>query len=65
MSDKWKDKGWTNDSGNQPLVSMLPGGHEHNIQNSETGEWRTIRVDDGQTVGEAIENGQFTDEASR
>lgn len=61
MSDEWVDEGWTNDSGNLPLISSLPDGHEHNVRNKRTGEWRTVHVDDDQDVGEAIEIGQFTD----
>ncbi len=57
----WKDHGWTNDAGNWPFFDQLPGGHEHSVENTETGEFREVQVHDGQDVGEAIANAQWTD----
>jgi hypothetical protein len=63
MMGKWEDKGRsTTDLGNWPPFEWLPGGHEHNVRNTETGETRTVHVHDGQDVGEAVAEGQFTDD---
>jgi hypothetical protein len=38
------------------------GLHTETVRNTETGEYREVSVGNEQTVGEAVENGQFTDE---
>lgn len=58
-SDEWVDRGLTNAGANMPFLNLLPGGSEHNVENKRTGEWRKVWVNDGQTVGEAIANGQW------
>ena len=58
MSDKWEDKGPNNSIYN---FVPLPGGTEHQVRNTETGEYRDVMVYDNQTTGEAIEKGQFRD----
>ena len=57
----WEDKGWSNDPGNWPFFDQLPGGHEHVVKSPE-GDYRTVHVHDDQDVGDAIANGQFTDD---
>jgi hypothetical protein len=59
MSDKWRDHGFSGDAGN--YFPWVPGGTEHVVENTETGEYRTVHVHDDQDVGDAIANGQFTD----
>lgn len=59
MADKWKDHGYSGSAYN--WFDMLPGGHEHVVENLETGEFHKVWVHDDQDVGEAIENGQFRD----
>lgn len=58
MSDNWENRGLTNHPAN---FLPLPGGMEYNARNTRTGEWRKVWVHDGQSFGEAIENGQFRD----
>ena len=63
MSDKWKDLGENNDLFDQ-AVDFVTGNHnpfpkEHTVENTETGEKKTIDVGSSQSVGEAIEKGQF------
>lgn len=56
MAEKWKHIG----SAENALFSILPPRKEL-VENTETGEQRIVYVGIGQTVGEAIENGQFAD----
>lgn len=58
MGNKWKD------TGHRDLFGLLTFGLlgvEATVQNTETGEYKTVYVAPGQKVGEAIERGQFTD----
>ncbi|XCN74809.1 MAG: hypothetical protein Q3M24_08725 [Candidatus Electrothrix aestuarii] len=55
MSDKWEKFG-----NNTRFSDILPGGHEHDyVRNTETGEAKEVYHSGD--IGEAIENGQFTD----
>ena len=65
MADKWKDVG-----GNpygldivSATVDALAGVDRVQVQNTTTGEYRDVDVHtrDGQTLGEAISEGQFRD----
>lgn len=64
MNDKWEDKGvvpnFEHDIPNALTFNIRPT-HSHKVENTETGEERQVRVDPGQTVGEAIANGQWED----
>ncbi|MCI0530585.1 MAG: hypothetical protein L0Y74_01320 [candidate division Zixibacteria bacterium] len=63
MSDEWEDLGETNDFLDLASLGLakliFPTVHE--VENKETGEIRRVVVGRGQTLGEAIQNGQFTD----
>lgn len=64
MSDKWEHAG---PGGNafDAVFDTLGGsllGTKECVRDTETGEFREVFVSPGQTVGEAIANGQFTDE---
>lgn len=63
MSDKWEDAG-----GNpygmdivSAVVDATAGIERIQVVNTETGEYRDVEVNsrEGQTLGEAIANGQF------
>ncbi len=60
MSDgNWKDHG----AGFNPLTDFLGDfGGKHHVENTDTGEMHVVERHPGQTVGEAIEEGQFVDE---
>ena len=66
MGNKWEDNGlagWEH-LDNEITSHILPSSwqtHIHNVENTDTGEERRVRVDPGQSVGEAIENGQWDD----
>jgi hypothetical protein len=62
MSDKWEHAG---SGGNafSSLVDSLFGLSTETVQHTETGEYREVVVGSEQTVGEAIEKGQFTDKS--
>ena len=57
MSDKWKDAG----SDENLISQFIPGPEWRVVENIETGEVRQIEIYDGQTIGEAVANGQFRD----
>ena len=64
MADKWEDKGVSDSSTLTNLVTSMFGldaGDRHNVENTETGETKVVDRYSGQTVGEAISNGQFRD----
>ncbi len=63
MADNWKHEGY----GGNPIdsvIDLVTGGllgTKERVSNTETGEERTVYVDHGQDVGEAIAKGQFVD----
>ncbi len=65
MSDKWKDEGLAGWEGlDEALNWVLPRGmqtHVYDVRNTETDERRRVRVEPGQSIGEAIANGQWDD----
>jgi hypothetical protein len=63
MSDKWGHAGPGGDIVDGVFDALTGGifGTNETVQNSETGEYREVYVAPEQTVGEAIEHGQFTD----
>lgn len=64
MSSKWIDKGIVPNYEHDIPDMFLPGSMQtdsHKVENTETGEERQVRVDPGQTVGEAIALGQWED----
>ncbi len=66
MADKWSDKG----AGGNALTQVADAftnkvfGDHRCVQNEETGEYREVYRGSGQTTGEAVEKGQFTDKPS-
>jgi hypothetical protein len=58
MPDKWEKTG----SGENVVSMFVPGPDWVRVENTETGETGTVYVLDGQTVGEAIANGQWHEE---
>lgn len=63
MADKWEDKGRAG-MNHEFLNAILPESmetHTHCVQNTDTGEFRLVRVDGDQEVGDAIAKGQFED----
>lgn len=64
VGNQWKDKGVCCNADHDIPNMFLPASMQtdsHKVENTETGEERQIRVDAGQTVGEAIAKGQFED----
>ena len=65
MSDKWKDEGLAGWEGLDEVLNwVLPRSmqtHVYDVRNTETGERRRVRVEPGQSIGEAIANGQWDD----
>ncbi|OHB17766.1 MAG: hypothetical protein A2734_02820 [Parcubacteria group bacterium RIFCSPHIGHO2_01_FULL_40_30] len=64
MSDKWEDEGVVPNIEHDILDMVLPEDMQtntHRVRNTETGEKRLVRVDPGQSVGEAIAEGQWED----
>jgi hypothetical protein len=61
MSDKWKDLGET---GLSDFARIIPGPNveTHRVENTETGEVREVIIHGDETVGEAIERGEFSDD---
>ena len=61
--DNWEDEGVVpnikHDAFN--LIPFAPQVNTHRVINTETGEERSVRVDPGQLVGEAIANAQWED----
>jgi putative transposase len=58
---QWKDKGYKG-SRYGTATPFLDSGHEHDVENTETGERRSIQVRSDQTLGEAIDAGnQWTE----
>ena len=55
--EKWVETGPANRGFN--LFDAMTGTHVAGIHNTETGEDRVVYVGPNQTLGEAIENGQF------
>ncbi len=62
---EWKDEGLAGWEGvNEALNWVLPASwqtHIYDVRNTETDETRRVRVDPGQSIGEAIANGQWAD----
>jgi len=56
MSENWKDLGISDNL----IEILLPGGHKHLVEGPD-GK-RQVFVGTFQSVGEAIANGQFTDD---
>ncbi len=60
--DKWEDLGAKFDVLND-TIGLVPGvpdlGADHVVKDTETGELHTVVRHPNQTVGEAIEKGQF------
>lgn len=56
MSGQWESVGPSDGLG-----AFIPGPSHEIVVNTDTGEAREVYVGSGQTTGEAIENGQFTD----
>ena len=64
MSGKWRDDGIVPNYQHDIPDMFLPTSMQtdsHKVTNTETGEERRVRVGPGQTVGEAIANGQWDD----
>lgn len=63
MSDRWEHKGSADGLVGSILNAASFGllGNEEYVENTETGDVRTVHVDSGQSVGDAISRGQFTD----
>jgi hypothetical protein len=63
MSDKWEDKGHHEGI---PILGdlgqMITGTEERHVVNSETGEEKIAIIGPGQTLGDAIANGQLRDD---
>jgi putative transposase len=58
---QWRDKGYKG-SRYGTATPFLDSGHEYEVENTETGERRSIQVRSDQTLGEAIEAGnQWTE----
>lgn len=55
MADKWKDLG-----SSEGLGALIPGPAHRAVLDTESGKAKEVYVGNNQTVGEAIENGQFT-----
>jgi len=61
MSDKWEVKSDSWISPMELLFNPAYPSRRYWVENTETGEWRVLQVEDGQEVGDAIANGQFAD----
>lgn len=61
MADKWEDKGVTGVTVANDIASIfgIDAGDRHNVE--KDGETREVERHPGQSVGEAIANGQFID----
>ena len=63
MSNKWEDKGEKATLFDSIVDTVTldnnPFPKEHWVENEETGDTRVVMVNPDQTVGEAIEKGQF------
>ena len=58
---KWKDQGYQG-SRYAAATPFLDSGHEHRVQNTETGEQRAVQVYNDQTLEDAIKTGnQWTE----
>ena len=53
---EWVDKGYKGTVFNV-ATPFLNSGHEHNVENSETGEERSIQVNSNQTLEDAVQTG--------
>ena len=65
MSNEWKDLG-TNEDPLSFFTEIISLGlvsleRDHSVKNEETGETRTVSIQPGQSVGEAISKGQWSD----
>ncbi len=60
MTDNWREIGSAEGLLGSAVGAAL-GIHDVLVENNETGETRTVYVNDNQTVGEAIAEGQFKD----
>ncbi len=61
MGNKWKHAG-TGEGIVGLTLQMIGLGGKETVRNTETGEFRTVFVRPGETVGQAIENGNFVDD---
>lgn len=64
MSGHWKDDGAVPNIEHDILNAVLPSDlttNTHRVVDTETGQERLVCVEPGQTVGEAIANGQWED----
>jgi len=63
VGDKWEDKGVVPNIEHDLLnmIPFVPITDTHKVENIQTGEEKFVRVDSGQTVGEAIANAQWED----
>lgn len=65
MSEEWESEGLAAFEGlDEALNWVLPRGmqtHIYRVRNTETGETKRVRVDPGQSIGEAVANGQWDD----
>lgn len=63
MSEKWKDLGKTTGSSSLDAVTGGLGskvfGSTHEVKNTDTGKIERVYTGSGQSVGDAIKNGQF------
>lgn len=55
MGDNWKHTG----SDENIISAFIPGPDWERVENTETGDVGTVYVGNNQTVGEAIEKGQW------
>ena len=60
MAGKWEHVGPGGGIADMVLDSFF-GPRKETVRHTETGEYREVLVGTGQTVGEAIEKGQFVD----
>jgi len=58
MGNDWEDKGSAEGIIGQAVGSVL-GMHDRLVENTKTGETKTVYVNDNQTTGDAIAKGQF------
>ncbi len=63
MSDRWRHVSPGGNAVEQVFDAFTGGalGHKECVRDEDTGEYREVYVGPGQSVGEAIRNGQFAD----
>lgn len=66
MSDNWKHEGTGGNLISQTVDALTGGvlGTTESVRNTQTGEVKEVFVNRDQSVGEAVEKGQFTDKDS-